>query len=95
MLQSEQNYGLGGNAQKRVTGIKMDTHLVINLKRKVKDLQVETIRKNEEVEQFKRHIKSTKNAELEIEIKLYMEECARMRHQLEEVIRSKDTFADP
>ena len=58
----------------------MDTHLVINLKRKVKDLQVETIRKNEEVEQFKRHIKSTKNAELEIEIKLYMEECARMRH---------------
>ena len=24
-----------------------------------------------------------------------MEECARLRHQLEEVIRSKDTFADP
>ena len=28
-------------------------------------------------------------------MKLYMEECARLRHQLEEVIRSKDTFADP
>ena len=24
-----------------------------------------------------------------------MEECARLRHQLEEVIKSKDTFADP
>ena len=24
-----------------------------------------------------------------------MEECVRLRHQLEEVIRSKDTFADP
>ena len=24
-----------------------------------------------------------------------MDECVRLRHQLEEVIRSKDTFADP
>ena len=53
---------------------------MINLKRKVKDLQIDSNRKNEEVEQYKRHIKSTKTAELEIEIKLYMEECARMRH---------------
>lgn len=30
-----------------------------------------------------------------MEVKLYMEECARLRHQLEEVMRSKDTFADP
>lgn len=28
-------------------------------------------------------------------MKLYMDECARLRGQLEEVIRSKDTFADP
>ena len=28
-------------------------------------------------------------------MKLYMDECARLRSQLEEVIRSKDTFADP
>jgi hypothetical protein len=28
-------------------------------------------------------------------MKLYMDECARLRAQLEEVIRSKDTFADP
>ena len=33
--------------------------------------------------------------EIEVEIKLYMEECARLRSQLEEVIKSKDTFADP
>jgi len=32
---------------------------------------------------------------MEIEVQLYMEECARLRHQLEEVIKSKDTFADP
>ena len=33
--------------------------------------------------------------EIEVEIKLYMEECSRLRSQLEEVIKSKDTFADP
>ena len=30
-----------------------------------------------------------------MEIKIYMEECARLRQKLEEVMRSKDTFADP
>jgi len=40
-------------------------------------------------------LKSTKLAEIEVEMKLYMDECARLRGQLEEVIRSKDTFADP
>lgn len=28
-------------------------------------------------------------------MKLYIDECARLRQQLEEVIKSKDTFADP
>ena len=32
---------------------------------------------------------------MEVDVKLYMDECVRLRHQLEEVIRSKDTFADP
>jgi hypothetical protein len=32
---------------------------------------------------------------MEVEMKLYVDECARLREQLEEVIRSKDTFADP
>lgn len=28
-------------------------------------------------------------------MKMYIDECTRLRHQLEEVIKSKDTFADP
>ena len=76
-------------------GLKTETHLVINLKRKVKDLNLESQRKNEEIEALKRNIKSTRLSEIEVEVKFYMEECARLRHQLEEVIRSKDTFADP
>lgn len=51
--------------------------------------------KNEETEAYKRNIKSTKITEIEVELKIYMDECTRMRRQLEDVIKSKDTFADP
>lgn len=44
---------------------------------------------------MKRNIRISKMTELEVEVKLYIDECARLRHQLEEVIKSKDTFADP
>lgn len=30
-----------------------------------------------------------------MEVKLYGEECVRLRRQLEDVMKSKDTFADP
>ena len=69
--------------------------MVINLKRKIKEAQSENQRRLDEIEALKRNIRSTRQQEIEIEVKLYMEECARLRHQLEEVIRSKDTFADP
>ena len=44
---------------------------------------------------LRRNIKSTKISEFELEIKVYMDECSRLRQQLEDVIKSKDTFADP
>jgi TolA-binding protein len=72
-----------------------ETHLTTNLKRKVRELQGEVGQRKEEVELLKRNIKNTKTHETEIEIKLYMDECMRLRTQLEEVIKSKDTFADP
>lgn len=67
----------------------------MNLKKKIKDLQSEGSAKNEEIETLKRNIKNTKITEIEVEMKMYMDECTRLRHQLEEVIKSKDTFADP
>ena len=74
---------------------KVDSHLVTNLKRKVREQQQELSMRKEEVELLKRNIKNTRTHETEIEIKLYMDECLRLRSQLEEVIKSKDTFADP
>lgn len=75
--------------------LKLESHLAVNLKRKIRELQSALNNKSGEVEGLKRHIKSTKVAEIEVEMKLYIDECARLRGQLEEVIRSKDTFADP
>ena len=75
---------------------KIDTHhLVVNLKRKVRDQLMELNTKRDEVELWKRNLKNTRTHETEIEIKMYMDECLRLRASLEEVIKSKDTFADP
>ena len=51
--------------------------------------------KTEELELIKRNMKNTKQQEMEIELRAFAEECQRLRGQLEEVIKSKDTFADP
>lgn len=95
--QQEQNFGMpqGKFAAGRTGPLKGETHLVINLKRKIKELQSEKQRGDEEKNALERNIRSTRLTEIEVEVKLYMEECARLRHQLEEVIKSKDTFADP
>jgi hypothetical protein len=75
--------------------MKLESHLSINLKRKIRDMAQELAAKQDETDALKRNIKNTKIAEIEVEMKLYMDECTRLRHQLEEVIKSKDTFADP
>lgn len=90
--------GVGPNTVGAKAGVskgKLESHLTMNLKRKIKDLQLQLQLKNDENESLKHNIKSTKITEIEIEMKMYIDECTRLRHQLEEVIKSKDTFADP
>lgn len=74
---------------------KIESHLSMNLKRKVKEFQHQVHQKQEEIDTLRRNIKSTKIAEIEVEMKMYIDECTRLRQQLEEVIMSKDRFADP
>ncbi len=51
----------------------------MNLKRKVRDLNMEVQKKVDEIEALKRNIRSTRLQEIEVEVKLYMDECARLR----------------
>jgi hypothetical protein len=82
--------------QAPVPKVRTETHhLVVNLKRKVREQQMELATRKDEVELLKRNLKNTRTHETEVEIKLYMDECLRLRQSLEEVIKSKDTFADP
>jgi hypothetical protein len=59
--------------------MKLESHLTLNLKRKIKDLQQEALLKYEEMEALKKNIKVTKIAELEAEMKAYMDETTRMK----------------
>lgn len=83
---------VGGNFSKMK---KFESHLTLNLKRRIKEMQLVIAAKSQELEAIKRNMKTTKANEMEMEVRTYMEECTRLRQQLEEVIKSKDTFADP
>ena len=52
---------------------------MINLKRKIKELNNENQKKVEEIEALKKNIKSTQLQEIEVEIKVYIDECSRLR----------------
>ncbi len=78
-----------------VSKIKLESHLCLNLKKKIKDQQSQLEYKNEEIENLRRNIRVTRLTEIEVEMKLYIDECQRLRGKMEEVIKSKDTFADP
>lgn len=98
LLMQQDSFQVGGPlipSSVKGTKLKVESHLTQNLKRKIRELQVLIQQKSEEVELYKKNIKSTKITELEVEMKMYLDECTRLRHQLEEVIKSKDTFADP
>ena len=81
IIQQEINFGMPNKfAGGRGGPIKGETHLVINLKRRIKELQNEKQASDDEVAGLKRNIRSTRLTEIEVEVKLYMEECARLRH---------------
>jgi Ca2+-binding EF-hand superfamily protein len=71
-------------------GVQKPTHLVTSLKHSVKELRQELQHKEDEVALLKRNLRSTKLGELEVEIQVYMDECTRLRHHLEEMLRQRE-----
>lgn len=84
-----------GSLGKKINKRKFESHLTSNLKRQVRELKATIQDKNGEVDGLKRDIKSTKIQELDLELRTYMDECMRLRHMLEENMRSRDPLADP
>ena len=62
------------------------SHLVSNLKSTIKDLRNELKAKEEQTQKAKRDFRTSRISELEIELRVYVDECTRLKHHLEEVM---------
>ena len=60
-----------------------ESFIVSSLKKNNRDLKLEVQEKDRLIEQLKRNIKMSKSQEIEIELTVYIEECLRLRAQLE------------
>ena len=66
-----------------------ESFIVSQLKKNNRDLKLEVQEKDRLIEQLKRNIKMSKSNEIEIELTVYIEECLRLRTQLEQVLVEK------
>jgi hypothetical protein len=60
-----------------------ESFIVSQLKKNNRDLKMEVQEKDRLIEQLKRNIKMSKSNEIEIELTVYIDECLRLRQQLE------------
>jgi uncharacterized coiled-coil DUF342 family protein len=60
----------------------------MSLKKQVKELKTECIRKEEELEQIRKSLKNTKHQEYDIEVKAYIDECQRLRQVLTDMLQA-------
>jgi hypothetical protein len=74
---------------------KSESYLATALKRQIKDLKTSLKDKEDEIVAYKKNFRNTKITELDIELRSYMDECLRLRHLLEDTIKSKDPLIDP
>jgi len=58
----------------------------MSLKKQVKELKFECLRKEEELEGMRKSLKNTRNQEFEVEVKSYIDECQRLRSLLQEML---------
>ncbi len=79
------------NAQNpnRFARIKMESHMLTSLKKQVKDLRTSEKSKEEEISTLRKNIKVTKLQEMETEMKMYIDECTRLKHLLEDILQQK------
>ena len=79
----------------QINKIKADSNVSSAIRKHVRELKEEIQLKDEEINRLKKNIRITKFQELELEVKMYMEECSRLRQLAKDVIRWKDPLMDP
>lgn len=77
--QGRLDYGLNQSYVKN-----QGSHITQSLKSQIKELKTDSKKKDDEMTKLKRSLKATNIQELEVEMKLYVDECIRLRYMLEE-----------
>ena len=62
-----------------------ESFIVSQLKKTNRDLKLEVQEKDRLIEQLKRNIKMSKSHEIEVELTVYIDECLRLRQQLDQM----------
>jgi hypothetical protein len=83
LQQSLSDPNSGDSAKHKINHHFAESFIVSQLKRSNRDLKSEVQDKDRLVEQLKRNIKLTKQNEIEVELTVYIDECLRLRGQLE------------
>ncbi len=65
------------------------THLVLALKKQLRENKDEIRIKEEEIKKLKKSLKITRLQETEVEIKMFSDECTRLKHIIEEIMKQK------
>lgn len=76
----------GVSSTLRVGGQGNETFLVMSLKKQLKELKFECLKKDDELETIKKSLKNTRQQEIEVEIKTYIDECQRLRLLLQDML---------
>ena len=67
-----------------------ESFIVSQLKKNNRDLKLEVQEKDKLIEQLKRNIKLSKTQEIEVELTVYIDECLRLRQQVEQTLMEKN-----
>ena len=69
--------------------------LLANLKIIIKDLKNQILEKNSELEENKKNMRLSKIKELETEMRVYADECTRLKYHLEEIMKQQNISITP
>lgn len=64
-----------------------ETFLVMSLKKQIRELKFEVVKRDEELEVLRKNIRNTRTQEVEQELQTYHDECLRLRTVVEELLQ--------
>lgn len=85
-LINQKDISLIGRIGQKVNKRKFESYLTTSLKKQIKELKGVTKDKDLEIGELRKNIKITRMQEMDWELRTYMDECVRLRAQLEEIV---------